>query len=62
MNTETKYEETLKERETVLLTPTQKKILEAAHKKLGVSKGEIIRHATFELYLKKIEAKTGPLR
>ena len=56
MPVERKYEEAMKERETVLMTATQKKILEEASRKLHVSRGEIMRHATFE-YLKKVEAK-----
>lgn len=61
MTNDLKPNEAMKERETVLMTASQKKILESASRKLRVSKGEIIRHATFEIYLKKIEAKTGSL-
>lgn len=61
MTNDLKPREARKERETVLITATEKKILEAAARKLRVSRGEIMRHATFEIYLKKIEAKTGSL-
>lgn len=48
------------ERRTFLFTRAQAETLALASKRLKVSEAEIVRHATFEVYLSKVISKLKP--